>query len=66
MDGRQGQQTPSLRRILRLPCRCSQMLRVEISPQCDRHGEPPSFATLNQIAVSLGIPERVTLTGTSY
>src|SRR6266480_5791848 len=46
IDGGQGQKTARLRRILRTPCNGAQARRIKISPQRDRHGEPPSFATL--------------------
>src|SRR6201981_317520 len=66
IDGGQGQKPARLRRILRASCNGAQSLCVKISPQRDRHGEPPSFATLNQIRALPGIPQRVTLSETWY
>src|ERR1700730_7433715 len=54
-----------LRPILAPPCRGSQLRRVKISPERDRHGEPPAFATLNQKPIASGKP-RVTVSGTWY
>ena len=66
IDGGQGQKTARLCRILRTPGNGAQARRIKISPQRDRHGEPPSFATLNQICAASGIPQRVTLSETWY
>src|SRR5207253_8599169 len=46
LDGGQGQKTARLRRILRTPGNGAQARRIKITPQRDRHGEPPSFAAL--------------------
>src|SRR5216683_1308765 len=46
IDGGQRQKTARLRRILCTPCNGAQARRIKITPQRDRHGEPPSFATL--------------------
>jgi hypothetical protein len=64
MPAFEGQKTARLRRILRTPCNGAQERRINTSPQQDRHGEPPSFATLNQICAVPGIPQRVTLSET--
>jgi hypothetical protein len=53
--GGQRQKTARLRRILRTPGNGAQARRIKITPQRDRHGEPPSFATLNQIRAVMGI-----------
>src|SRR5205814_8764465 len=66
IDSGQGQKTARLCRILRTPGKRAQARRIKISPQRDRHGEPPSFATLNQIYAASGIPQRVTLSETWY
>ena len=39
---------------------------VEVAPKRNRHGEPPSFATLNQICTASGILARVTLSEIGY
>src|SRR3954470_14181676 len=56
IHGGQRQKTARLRRILRNPGNGAQARRIKITPQRDRHGEPPSFATLNQIRAVMGIP----------
>jgi hypothetical protein len=54
---RQRQQTPRLRTVLRT-LRCgSHHYSLKIHPKRYRHGEPPSFATLNQFKDDLGSPE---------
>jgi hypothetical protein len=56
IDRGQGQKTARLRGILRTPGNGAQARRIKITPQPDRHGEPPWFATLNQIRAVMGIP----------
>src|SRR3954453_11375775 len=56
VDRRQSQEPPGLRGILRPPGKGPQSGRVEISPERNRHGEPPAFAMLNQILAASGIP----------
>src|SRR5258708_20651902 len=46
----------SLRRILCTPCNGGQARRMKITPQRDRHGEPPSFATLESDSRRSGNP----------
>jgi hypothetical protein len=46
--------------------RAPQARCIKISPQRDRHGEPPSFATFYQIRAVPGIPQRITLSETWY
>src|SRR5258708_38228854 len=46
----------SLRRILCTPCNGAQARRIKIPPQRDRHGEPPSFATLESDSRRSGNP----------
>ena len=57
IDRSKCQQAPSLRSILGLLRQPPQTRRVEISPKQYCHGEPPSFATLNQNRDDLGIAE---------
>src|ERR1700730_9655615 len=56
IDSGQGQKTARLRRILCTPCNSAQARRIKISPQRDRHGEPPSFATLESDSRRSGNP----------
>src|SRR5580704_9568502 len=60
VNRRQSQKPPSLRPVLRTPCRSSHHLSVIIAPKRNGHGEPPLFATLNQNPADSGIPNRVT------
>ena len=57
VDRSKRQKPPGLRAILRLLRQAAEPRRVKILPQSDRtrHGEPPSFATLNQNSRDLGI-----------
>src|SRR4029077_6950880 len=48
VNGRQRQKPPSLRTILRSFGRSPYQTGIKISTKRDRHGEPPSFAMLNQ------------------
>src|SRR4029079_935844 len=57
VDRSKRQQSPSLRAILRFLRQTPQARRGEISPKQYRHGEPPSFAILNQSRADLGIPQ---------
>jgi hypothetical protein len=57
VDRRNGQKPPCLRAVLRLLRQTPQPCRTEIFPKQYRHDEPPSFATLNQNPVDLGIAE---------
>src|SRR5882724_7627614 len=66
MDRRQRQEPPRLRCILRSPSRCPHQLRVEIHPQWNSHGKPPSFAMVNHIAADLESPSRVKTSGIWY
>src|SRR5260370_11656927 len=56
IDGGQRQKTARLRRILCTPCNGAQAQRIKIRPQRDRHGEPPSFATLESDSRRSGNP----------
>src|SRR5207253_1057882 len=56
IDSGQGQKTARLRRILCTPCNGAQARRIKISPQRDRHGEPPSFAALESDSRRSGNP----------
>jgi hypothetical protein len=56
VDGGQRQKAPRLRGILRPSCRRTQTRRVEITPERDGHGEPPSSAILNQKTAASGNP----------
>ena len=56
IDSGQGQKTARLRRILCTPCNGAQARRIKIGPQRDRHGEPPSFATLESDSRRSGNP----------
>src|SRR5215213_9610885 len=39
---------------------------IKVCPERNRHGEPPSFATLNQTCLKPTRPNRVTPSGTWY
>src|ERR1039457_6174155 len=55
VDRSKRQKPPSLRTILRFLRQPPQPRCVEISPKQYRHGEPPSFAMLNQSRADLEI-----------
>src|SRR5258708_25155871 len=59
VNRRQSQKPPRLRPVLRSPRRRPHHLRIKISPERNGHGEPPSFATLNQNPADSRIPNRV-------
>src|ERR1700738_2869094 len=65
IDCRQRQKPPRLRPVLCLSRKDTQLPRVEIRPNRNGH-DLLLFAALNQIAAYLGIPPRVTLSGTWY
>ena len=56
VDRRQRQQSPRLRPVLAPARRSSHLRRREISPERDRQGKPPAFATLNQNLTASGKP----------
>src|SRR5208337_4498757 len=56
VDRRQRQQPPRLRPVLRTLRRGPNRRSVIIGPKRYRHGEPPSFATLNQTAADSKSP----------
>ena len=62
-DRRQCQKPPRLRGVLRSLGRGSRQPRIKINPERYRHGEPPSFAMLNQTNADLGIPPESQLPG---
>src|SRR4051794_8577980 len=64
IDRGQGQKAPGLRAILRLAGDRAQRLGIKVCPERNRHGEPPSFATLNQTCLKPTRPNRVTPSGT--
>src|ERR1019366_10780984 len=66
IDRRQRQKPPRLRTILHLFGDRPKLRRVKINPQRNRHGEPPSFALLNQTRAALGSSVRVTISETWY
>src|SRR5690348_10452698 len=66
IDGGQRQQAPRLWVILGLTRDRAQGGGVEVSAERNRHGEPPSFATLNQTRLKPVKPKRVTPSGTWY
>src|SRR5215207_4421055 len=66
IDRGQRQQAPRLRAILGLTSDRAQCGGVEVCPERNRHGEPPSFATLNQTRLKPARPKRVTPSGTWY
>src|SRR3974390_1691673 len=59
IDDRQSQKPSGLWAVLRLLRKPAELCSVEIPTQGyrNRHGEPPSFATLNQTRAILGIPD---------
>jgi len=56
VDRRQGQQAPRLRAILRRAGDRAQRIGIKVCPERNRHGEPPSFTTLNQTRFALKTP----------
>src|SRR4029079_16117302 len=66
VNGRQCQKPPSLRTILRSFGRSPYQTGIKISTKRDRHGEPPSFAMLNQTDADSGILTRVMASGIWY
>src|SRR3954463_3398206 len=66
IDRGQGQKAPRLRAILRRAGNRAQRMGVKVCPERNRHGEPPSFATLNQTCLKPTRPNRVTPSGTWY
>ena len=66
LDRRQSQETPRLWAILALAGHRAKAIGVEVAPKRNRHGEPPSFATLNQTRPKPTRPKRVTPSGTWY
>jgi hypothetical protein len=56
VNGRQRQKPSSLRAILRSFGSGLYQTGIKISPKRDRHGEPPSFAMLNQTDADSAIP----------
>src|SRR4051812_3061603 len=53
VDRGQGQKAPGLRAILRLAGDRAQRIGIKVCPERNRHGKPPSFATLNQTRFAL-------------
>src|SRR4051812_5315947 len=66
VDRGQGQKAPRLRAVLRRAGNRAQRLGIKVCPERNRHGEPPSFATLNQTCLKPTRPNRVTPSGTWY
>ena len=66
INRRQRHQPAHLRSVLRPLGRRSNHRSIKIGPNRNRHGEPPSFATLNQPKVDSGTPSRVKLSGIGY
>ena len=66
IDRRQGEQPPGLWAILALTREPPQSRAVEVTPERDRHGEPPAFATLNQTRPATASRTRVTPSETWY
>src|SRR3712207_5020637 len=66
VDGRQGEQPPGLWAILALTREPAKSGAVEVTPERDRHGEPPAFATLNQTRPAAASRKRVTPSETWY
>jgi hypothetical protein len=65
VDRGKSQKPTSLRTILGLLRQTAELRRTKIPPKWywNRHGEPPSFATLNQTGTDLGIPNESRLRG---
>src|SRR3954464_15468649 len=66
IDRGQGQKAPRLRAVLRRAGNRAQRMGIKVCPERNRHGEPPSFATLNQTCLKPTRPNRVTPSGTWY
>src|SRR4051812_7062553 len=66
IDRGQRQQTPGLRAVLRRAGDRAQRMGIKVCPERNRHGEPPSFATLNQTCLKPTRPNRVIPSGTWY
>src|SRR3954463_16048130 len=66
IDRGQGQKAPRLRAVLGRAGDRAQRLGIKVCPERNRHGEPPSFATLNQTCLKPTRPNRVTPSGTWY
>ena len=56
INRRQRQKPPRLWSVLALPCPTTHANSIKIGPERDSHGEPPSFATLNQTLADSEIP----------
>src|SRR3954469_9347574 len=66
IDRGQRQKAPRLRAVLRRAGDRAQRMGIKVCPERNRHGEPPSFATLNQTCLKPTRPNRVTPSGTWY
>src|SRR4051794_8440776 len=66
IDRGQGQKAPRLRAVLGRAGDRAQRMGIKVCPERNRHGEPPSFATLNQTRLKPTRPNRVTPSGTWY
>src|SRR4051812_40593153 len=66
IDRGQGQQPSGLRAILGLTGNPTQCGGIEVRGERTRHGDPPSFATLNQTRLKPTRPKRVTPSRTWY
>src|SRR3954463_3047269 len=66
IDRGQGQKAPRLRAVLGRAGDRAQRLGIKVCPERNRHGEPPSFATLNQTCLKPTRPNRVIPSGTWY
>src|SRR5215211_1140983 len=53
IDRGQRQETPRLQAVLRRAGDRAQPIGIKVCPERNRHGEPPSFATLNQTRFAL-------------
>ena len=66
IDRRQGEQAPGLWAVLALTREPPQSGAVEVTPERDWNGEPPAFATLNQVRPTAASSQRVTPSETWY
>src|SRR3954462_8679640 len=66
IDRGQGQKAPRLRAVLGRAGDRAQRMGIKVCPERNWHGEPPSFATLNQTCLKPTRPNRVTPSGTWY
>jgi hypothetical protein len=66
VDCRKRQEPACLCRILGRASGGAKESLIKISPKRDRHGELPTFATLNQTDAASGKPLRVKVSGTWY